>query len=173
MLCPSDADPPLVGRSNFLSKPVDEETLAATLAQLNISTPARSLTLASADDELGAMVRRVAEREHWKIAMVSSPVESSDDVARTPADVIIFDLGQSVPAGMELVQRLRVSEHTRRVPLIVLGAGSLTRAERLSEGGYLELETSKERVVEAFTAAAQLILAGVEQSPERRTMANG
>jgi signal transduction histidine kinase/DNA-binding response OmpR family regulator len=173
MLCPSDLGTPVVGPSAFLSKPVADDALADALGRLGVKALARNLILASKDTELAAAVTRIAERDHWKTTVLAGTIESSDDLARTPADVMIFDLGSSRAAGMELVQRLRVSEHTRRVPLLAVTAEPLTLADRLREGGYLELDMSKERAADAFATVAELVLACVEQNTAGRSMANG
>ena len=169
MVCPADAEPVFVGRSAFLSKPVADEALVAALAQLDIATPGRSLALVSADESLAATVTRVTEREHWKSSVVPPPTESLDVVARLPADAIVFDLGSSVHTGMELVQRLRVSEHTRRVPLIVVASSQLTPSDRLIEGGYLELEVPKGDAAETYTTVAQLVSACVGRTTQLST----
>src|SRR5262249_39121551 len=113
VLRPADVTPPVVGPAKFLSKPLTEESLATTVEALNITSPARSLILANADEELAAVVERVVERDHWKTVTVARPIESTDDVTHTASDAIIFDVSPSVPAGLELLQELRVNEHTR------------------------------------------------------------
>jgi signal transduction histidine kinase/CheY-like chemotaxis protein len=173
VLRPADVTPPLVGPARFLAKPLTDEALTQALEALNIVSPVRSLILANADQELAAVVERVAERDHWKSVLVPRPVESTDDVTHTPADAIIFDVSPSVSAGLEMLQDIRVNEHTRRLPLIVVSDQLLTPADRLTQGGYLELDFSKESALEAFTTIAELVLASVERTAPRRSMANG
>ncbi|WP_437934726.1 hybrid sensor histidine kinase/response regulator [Sorangium sp. So ce341] len=163
-----------LGAADYITKPVEREALERALARCALRSGRSPRVLVVEDDAPSREVLEGMLRRSGCDAVSAANGRLALDLLATDAaapDAAIVDLMMPEMDGFELIERLRVHEHWRRMPLIVLTAKELTdedRArlrmgtERVFQKGELGLQELLEEVRVCVEAAAQ---AGAPRAP--------
>jgi signal transduction histidine kinase/DNA-binding response OmpR family regulator len=122
-----------LGASDYLTKPVDREVLAGTLAEHAGKPNGRPIVIAEDDEETRQLLERTVERAGW--STVTAPdgqkaLEALDNGIDPSA--LLLDLMMPNLDGFELLDELRERPDFRHVPVIVVTAAELSAEERKS-----------------------------------------
>jgi signal transduction histidine kinase/DNA-binding response OmpR family regulator len=115
-----------LGASDYLTKPLDRERLRNILSRhCRTKSPGSALVV---DDDAAAreVLRRLLERDGWKVLEAVNGQHGLERVKENPPEVILLDLMMPVMDGFEFVSQLRQSEEGRRIPVVVITAKELT-----------------------------------------------
>ncbi len=124
-----------LGAAEYLTKPIDRERLLAVLARHRRDRP---VLIAEDDQALRELLRRMLEREGYKIEEAENGRIALDVLARGIPGVILLDLMMPVMDGFEFLAALRGEEAWRAIPVIVLTARDLSASERERLNGSVE-----------------------------------
>ena len=124
-----------LGASDYLTKPVHPERLMAILRKFRSNGSPGSVLIIDDDERSRQRVRRMLDRDGWKIGEAANALEGLEKVSQAIPSLILLDLMMPGMDGFEFVNRLRAQEQYRSIPIVVLTAMRLTAEEkrRLSE----------------------------------------
>ena len=127
-----------LGASDYLTKPIDREQLAAVLRRLRSKTDNKSVLIV--EDEPGArkMMRRLFEKEGWSVNEAENGRVGLEAVAEHAPGLVLLDLMMPEMDGFEFIEHLRRSEEGTHIPVVVLTAKDLTERDRQRLRGSVE-----------------------------------
>jgi len=127
-----------LGATEYLTKPVDRERLAAVIHKLRQpSIPGRVLVVDD-DPEVREMLTRTLQRQGWTTSTAEDGRAGLDAVAAQKPDLILLDLIMPRMDGFEFVAELRKHHDWRSIPIIVITAKTLTNEDRLLLQGHVQ-----------------------------------
>jgi len=135
-----------LGARRVLQKPFVREELAAALAGLvkvrRDGDPARVLVV---DDNVKAVevVATALEAEGYRALRAYGGAEAIEAVRGAPPDLMILDLMMPEVNGFEVARVLRESEHTARIPILVLTAKDLSAEDHARLNGMVSAIMTK------------------------------
>jgi len=124
-----------LGASDYLSKPIDRDRLAAVLKKYRRDLP---VLVVDDDADLRGRLRRLLEQDGYTVAEAE---HGRDALARLPEispGLILLDLMMPEMDGFEFVVELRRHEAWRAIPVIVITARDLSAKDRRRLNGYVE-----------------------------------
>ncbi|MCE7958527.1 MAG: response regulator, partial [Acidobacteria bacterium ACB2] len=121
-----------LGAEDYLLKPIDPERLVARLAALIERSPRRDGPLLVVDDEpaVHAMLDAALEGKGYAVEHALSGEEALLAALRKPPTLVILDLMMPGTDGFEVARRMKEAPTLRDVPILVLTARDLTRADK-------------------------------------------
>jgi PAS domain S-box-containing protein len=154
-----------LGAADYFTKPVDWQRLHRVLDGLRGPALGTALLMLD-DDETRDLLRAELSRDGWTVREGGDREEALallDDPALT---VVLLDPGLSGAGGQDLLQRLRRDPERRRIPVIVVTAQAVDRAERNRFGGQVrEVIPLDEAEPEAAVEALRAALSGLPSRP--------
>jgi signal transduction histidine kinase/CheY-like chemotaxis protein len=118
-----------LGASQFLTKPLDRETLLAALARYHWRGD-KPVLVVEDDAETRNLIRRTLERENRQVLEAENGRAALEVLAREVPSVILLDLMMPEMDGFELVVKLRQAEAWRHIPVVVVTAKDLSAEDR-------------------------------------------
>ena len=121
------------GAEDYFVKPVDWQRFLRRIGELTrrakISRTPR-LLLVDDDPAVHEMLEHELGKEGYFLDKVTSGAEALTRAASTRPDAIILDLVMPGMSGFEVAEKLRESETTARIPIVILTAKDLTADEQ-------------------------------------------
>ena len=127
-----------LGATEYLTKPVDRERLAAVIRKLRQPVPPGRVLVVDDDPEVREMLVRTLERQGWTASTAEDGRAALDAVAAQKPDLILLDLMMPRMDGFEFVTELRKHHDWRSIPIIVITAKTLTNEDRLLLQGHVQ-----------------------------------
>ena len=118
-----------LGASAYLTKPIDEEQLRKTTAQL-VASGSTILLIDDDPDAIEIVSEQIKQLNNYTIMTAPNGKAGLERIAATRPDLIILDLMMPGIDGFAVLEHLEASEETRTIPVIVLTAKDLTNQER-------------------------------------------
>lgn len=136
----SSLDAMRMGAVGFLSKPVSLDKVGDAFARIEnvISKPVSKLLLVEDDAIQRDSIRQLIGNGDVETIAVGSGAEAFDELNKGVYDCMILDLGLEDMSGFDLLEKIRMSETTSRVPIIVYTGRDLTREEERKLNRYAE-----------------------------------
>jgi PAS domain S-box-containing protein len=135
----------VLGATEFLTKPIDRERLAAVLQKYRVGTLPQVLIVED-DESTRQIIRRTLTKQGWTVAEAENGEAALARVAQLPPVLILLDLMMPKMDGFAFLDELRKQEAWRSIPVVVLTSKDLTPEERgrltgnveriLQKGGY-------------------------------------
>jgi CheY-like chemotaxis protein len=126
-----------LGASDYLTKPIHRDRLAAVLSKYHCAQLRCSVLLVEDDPVTREMMRRMLEREGWLVAEAENGRVALDYVVKSQPELILLDLMMPEMDGFEFITELRKTPEWRSIPVVVITAMDLTQEERLRLNGYV------------------------------------
>ncbi len=140
-----------LGAFDYLVKPVDRQTLFATLARAGVLATTGYVLVVDDDED----VRRIFEQDlvaaGYRVRTVAGGAEGLELMEREPPAAVVLDLMMPAPDGFEVLFRLRQRPTLHNVKVIVVTAKELTPADEERLNG------SAERVIRKGADSARLV----------------
>ena len=127
-----------LGASDYLTKPIDREQLAAVLRRVRSTDDNRSVLIVEDDPGARRMMRRLFEKEGWTITEAENGRVGLEQVALHAPGLVLLDLMMPEMDGFEFIERLRAGENGTHIPVVVLTAKDLTERDRQRLRGSVE-----------------------------------
>jgi CheY-like chemotaxis protein len=124
-----------LGASDYLTKPIDRERLAAVLAKYR-----RGLSVLVVDDDADfrQFIRRLLEREGYAVAEAENGWAALATVRESAPGLILLDLMMPEVDGFAFVDEFRRERAWRGIPIVVVTAKDLTAEDRQRLNGSVE-----------------------------------
>ena len=126
-----------VGAADYLVKPVGRESLLLTVEKYLGLSSERPILVVDDDTTTRSMLRRMLERQGWKVVEAANGVEGLARVDESKPSLVLLDLMMPQMGGFAFLAAL----NDRRLldvalPVVVLTAKELTREEHKILAGY-------------------------------------
>jgi signal transduction histidine kinase/CheY-like chemotaxis protein/PAS domain-containing protein len=118
-----------LGAADFVTKPFDRDALVRAVGRHRQA--AGSAQILVVDDDLRSrdMLRRTLEKEGWTVAEAVNGREALGQLELARPALVLLDLMMPEMDGFEVLERMRREEAWRDIPVIIVTAKDLTRAE--------------------------------------------
>ena len=137
-----------LGATDYLSKPIDRDLLAAKLSSLRkgLNNRHHALHILAIDDDesIRELYDATLSAQGYRVDTASHGQKGLDMAERIKPDIIILDLMMPGMDGFEVAEKLKAHPHTRDIPIIVVTAKELSIPERIRLMGHIEDCVSKE-----------------------------
>jgi signal transduction histidine kinase/CheY-like chemotaxis protein len=118
-----------LGAADYITKPLDRDMLLAAVNRHARSVEGAQILVVDDDWKTREMLRRTLAKEGWTVAEASNGREALSLLERGPPVLVLLDLMMPEMDGFELLERMRGDGGWRDIPVILLTAKDLTRAE--------------------------------------------
>ena len=118
-----------LGAADYLTKPVDLDALVATVRRMCASKERAEILVVDDDESTRTLLRRVLSKQGWEVVEAKDGRVALDAIDRSRPDVILLDLLMPVLDGFEVMKMLDRDEKLRDIPVIILTAVDLSKAE--------------------------------------------
>jgi PAS domain S-box-containing protein len=132
-----------LGASDYLTKPVQWDRLAAVLRKYSCLTPPCSVLVVEDDPVSSNMMRAMLEKSGWTVVQAENGRVALDLMATLHPELILLDLMMPEMDGFEFTSRLQQNPEWRTIPIVVLTAKDITPEDRLRLNGYVEQVVQK------------------------------
>ncbi|WP_300670690.1 response regulator [Desulfoluna sp.] len=136
----SSLDAMRMGAVGYLTKPVSMEKVEDALSRLEdiVSKPVSRLLLVEDDKIHRESIEALIGNGDVATTSVSTGREALKELETGRYDCMILDLGLDDMSGFELLEKIRLSETSARVPIIIYTGRDLTRDEEKELNRYAE-----------------------------------
>lgn len=124
-----------LGASDYLTKPIERDRLAAVLSKYRCDVPECSVLLVEDDEVAREMMRRMLEKAGWSVAEAENGRVALERVAECRPELILLDLMMPEMDGFQFIAELRQRPEAQKIPIVIITAMSLTEAERQQLNG--------------------------------------
>jgi signal transduction histidine kinase/DNA-binding response OmpR family regulator len=128
-----------LGATEYLSKPVTRQRLAASLEALKRGSRSGGRVLV-VDDEADTrrLLRRALEKDGWTIGEAENGLVALAQLAEALPDLILLDLNMPQMDGFEFLAELRAGDEWQDVPVVVLSGETLEPKEKARLEGQVD-----------------------------------
>jgi PAS domain S-box-containing protein len=119
-----------LGASDYLTKPIERDRLAAVLSKYRCDVPECSVLLVEDDEVTREMMRRMLEKAGWSVAEAENGRVALERVAECHPELILLDLMMPEMDGFQFIAELRQRPETQNTPIVIITAMDLTEADR-------------------------------------------
>ncbi|MDH3600224.1 MAG: response regulator [Candidatus Tectomicrobia bacterium] len=127
-----------LGASDYLTKPIDWNRLAALLQKYHCAYPPCPVLIVEDDADVREMLRRTLVKEGWAVTEATNGQEALEQVAAQRPELIVLDLMLPQMDGFAFIEALRQREVGWSIPIIVVTAKDLTSDDRRRLNGAVE-----------------------------------
>jgi signal transduction histidine kinase/DNA-binding response OmpR family regulator len=118
-----------LGAADYITKPINREMLLAAVNRHASSAAGAQILVVDDDWKTRDMLRRTLAKEGWTVAEASNGREAISLLERARPGLVLLDLMMPEMDGFEVLERMRRDEDWRDIPVIIVTAKDLTRAE--------------------------------------------
>jgi signal transduction histidine kinase/CheY-like chemotaxis protein len=126
-----------LGAADYITKPLDREMLLAAVNRHARSAEGAQILVVDDDWKSRDMLRRTLAKEGWTVAEASNGREAISLLERSRPALVLLDLMMPEMDGFEVLERMRRDEGWRDIPVVVVTAKDLTRAEVEQLNGHV------------------------------------
>jgi PAS domain S-box-containing protein len=137
-----------LGASEYLTKPIDRERLAAILKRYAGAHGGRPVLVVEDDDATRALLRRAVETEGWEVREAENGRAALSRVEEQRPELILLDLMMPEMDGFEFLEALRAREEWQTIPVLVITSKDLSDEDRKRLNGGVQrivLKGAKDR----------------------------
>ncbi len=127
-----------LGASDYVLKPIERQQLISVLQKYELDRGADLIMVVEDDVSTREMMRRQLEKANWHVIEAENGRKALEMMTKNLPGAIVLDLMMPEMDGFEFVHRLRQKEEWRSIPVIVVTAKELTKADRQKLNGYVE-----------------------------------
>ncbi len=127
-----------LGATDYLTKPVDRNRLAALLGRFRCAEGRCRVLLVEDDDTTREMMREMLTREGWGVEEAVNGVAALAQMESCAPDLILLDLMMPEMDGFEFARCLRERPAWRDIPVVVLTAKDITEEDRQRLNGSVQ-----------------------------------
>ncbi len=120
-----------LGAFDYLKKPLSKEELASSFARIEdfVNKKLKKLLVVEDNKQQNKAIIELIGNGDVKSYPAFSGQEAHDILQKEEFDCIIIDLGLPDMSGIELMERIKNSEHLKRIPMIVYTGKDINREE--------------------------------------------
>lgn len=118
-----------LGAADFITKPFDRELLLQAVDRHRRGDGTVQVLVVGDDPKSRDVLRRTLTKEDWTVAEATNGREALEQLERFRPALVLLDVMVPEMDGFEVLERMRRDEVWREIPVIVVTAKDLTRAE--------------------------------------------
>ena len=118
-----------LGAADFVTKPFEREVLIQTVNRHRRGDGSAQVLVVDDDPRSRDMLRRTLQKEGWTVAEAVNGREALGQLERFRPALVLLDLMMPEMDGFEVLERMRREDAWRAIPVIIVTAKDLTRAE--------------------------------------------
>jgi signal transduction histidine kinase/CheY-like chemotaxis protein len=118
-----------LGAADFVTKPFDRDLLIQAINRHRRGDGPAQVLVVDDDAKTREMLRRMLRKEGWTVAEAANGREALRQLERSRPALVLLDLMLPEMDGFEVLERMRREAVWRAIPVIVVTAKDLTRAE--------------------------------------------
>ena len=118
-----------LGAADYITKPFDSEVLVKAVGRHARPDGGAQILVIDDDWKSRDMLRRTLQKEGWTVAEAGDGREAVRQIERARPALVLLDLVMPKMDGFEVLERLRAEAAWQNIPVIVVTAKDLTRAE--------------------------------------------
>ena len=142
------------GACDYLTKPVDKESLLSSLKKLSLTTKVKrgSYTVLVVDDDPKAveLLAQILQGEGFGVIKAYGGEEGVTLAMKGSPDLVILDLMMPEVSGFEVLERLRNWHDTKDIPVIIYTAKDITSEDRARLGNEISKVVKKGFIMECL-----------------------
>jgi PAS domain S-box-containing protein len=127
-----------LGASDYLTKPVDRDRLAAIMRRYDPGAAARTVLVVDDDPDTRHLLRRMLEPQGWQVTEAENGRAGLAQVAQEVPALILLDLMMPEVDGFTFIEELRRDARYRSLPIVVVTAKDLTPEDRERLHGHVD-----------------------------------
>jgi CheY-like chemotaxis protein len=118
-----------LGAADYLVKPLDADEVLESLARAAGKQQAPQLLVVDDDPDVIDMIKQLLGESPYRIETAADGEQALEAVRSAPPDIILLDLLMPNLDGFGVIEELRMHPETIRIPIIILTAKTVTRAD--------------------------------------------
>ena len=118
-----------LGAADFITKPFEREILLHAVNRHRRGDGTAQVLVVDDDPKSRDVLRRTLTKEGWTVAEATNGGEALDQLERSRPALVLLDLMMPEMDGFEVLEQMRRDEAWCDIPVIVVTAKDLTRAE--------------------------------------------
>jgi signal transduction histidine kinase/CheY-like chemotaxis protein len=147
-----------LGASDYLTKPIDRERLAASVQKYRHG--GQAVLVVEDDDDTREMMVRTLANDGWTVREAANGRVALERVQEAVPELILLDLMMPEMDGFEFISHLRENEAWHAIPVVVLTAKDITAEDHLRLQGnvrkvFRKASFSRDELVEEIRAAIE------------------
>ncbi|CAN5875924.1 hypothetical protein BH20GEM1_BH20GEM1_04600 [soil metagenome] len=127
-----------LGASEYLTKPINRERLAAVLARYSRADAPRRVLVVEDDESARTLIRRALEAEGWEVDEAENGRVALERLDAARHALVLLDLMMPEMDGFEFLEIVRGGADPAAVPIVVITAKELTDDDRMRLNGGVE-----------------------------------
>jgi signal transduction histidine kinase/CheY-like chemotaxis protein len=133
-----------LGASDYAMKPVNRRRLSQILKKYACLHPPCPVLVVDDDPSIRSLTRSVLEKEGWSVSEAGNGIEALRSMERERPSLIFLDLSMPEMDGFEFAAEVRRRPEWRSIPIVVVTAEDLTKADRKRLNGHVETILKKD-----------------------------
>lgn len=137
-----------LGASGYVVKPISREELRARLHALDNGRreePVSGVLVVDTDRNFVDLLGSLMEGRSFSVYRAYSGIQGIESVLKNRPDLVFLNVDLPDISGIEFVEFLKMDEHTKDIPVIVVSARELTEEEKSALDGKIESISRKSR----------------------------
>ncbi len=143
--------------ADYLTKPIDRERFNTLMKKYSRESTLGNVLVVEDDFATRQLLRRLLEKEGWKVAEAENGLVGLARVAQNAPDLILLDVMMPEMDGFQFVAEMKKHEDWRNIPVVIVTAKDLTAEERLRLNGCVE------RILQKGNYTREMLLGEVRQ----------
>jgi CheY-like chemotaxis protein len=127
-----------LGASDYAMKPVDRRRLSQILKKYTCLNPPCPVLVVDDDPAVRSLTRAVLEKEGWSVSEAGNGIEALRSMNRERPSLIFLDLSMPEMDGFAFAAEVRRHPEWRSIPIVVVTAEDLSKADRKRLNGHVE-----------------------------------
>ncbi len=127
-----------LGASDYLTKPIQRKRLLAVLEKYRRHPQPGPVLVVEDDPDTREILRRLLEKEGCQVIAAENGRVALERLAESQPMLILLDLMMPEMDGFQFIDRVRQHENWRTIPIVVVTAKDLTKADRVRLNGYVQ-----------------------------------
>jgi CheY-like chemotaxis protein len=154
-----------------MTKPINRDRLVGVIRKYQHTDDSRQVLVVEDEPSIRQMVRRVMEKEGWKVREAENGQVGLRAVAESKPAVILLDLMMPVMNGFDFVRELRKNTEWQDIPVVILTAKDLTGDDRQQLKGNVEriLQKGDYNREQLLNEVRELVKTSIRKQPEARS----
>jgi|GEM_PF-447631 len=132
-----------LGASEFLTKPINRKKLVQVLDKFLADATERSVLLVEDDEATRAVMRKYLDKEKIDVVEAENGRIGLEAIEKARPSLILLDLMMPEMDGFQFIEEFRKHPEWSDIPIIVVTAKILTKAEKTKLEGWVEALYSK------------------------------
>ncbi len=127
-----------LGASDYVTKPVQRDRLAAMLRKYRRDSAALRVLLVEDDRMIRQVMKLILEKEGWSVYEAENGRVALDSLKESKPSLVLLDLMMPEMDGFEFITEFRKQEEWRTIPVVVITAKELSAEDHIRLNGCVE-----------------------------------